>query len=257
MNENKIAAVIPARMAASRYPGKPLIQIEGLPMIEHVRRRASLCKSFSEVVVATCDHEIYESIQSYGGKAIMTSNQHAMASDRVAEAVKYIDCTHVINIQGDEIIVMPEDIDSMITAMLSNKAGEYWNAVATIEKQVELCDKDIVKCVVSTKGNILYCARDFSNLNLNDAYEPVKKILGILGYTRKSISSFNAMTRTPLETNESIDQSRIIENEYPLYGILFQYGFPGINNKKEEILVRDILNSNEKQKIVLNQILSL
>ena len=103
MTDIKIAAVIPARMASIRFPGKPLIEIQGLPMIEHVRRRALLCGGFSEVLVATCDTEILEAVETFGGRVIMTSKEHIMASDRVAEAALNLDCTHVINVQGDEI----------------------------------------------------------------------------------------------------------------------------------------------------------
>ena len=114
MTSIKIAAIIPARMASTRHPGKPLIEIQDLPMIEHVRRRALLCGGFSEVVVATCDTEIVEVVETFGGKIIMTSKEHIMASDRVAEAARNLDCTHVINVQGDEILVRPDDLSNMI-----------------------------------------------------------------------------------------------------------------------------------------------
>ena len=95
-------------MASNRYPGKPLIKIENLPMIEHVRRRTLMCEEFSDVVVATCDLEIQKTVEAFSGDVIMTSNDHIMASDRVAEAVEHLDCTHVINVQGDEILILPE-----------------------------------------------------------------------------------------------------------------------------------------------------
>ena len=106
----RVAAIIPARMASSRLPGKPLLDIAGLPMIEHVRRRARRCRRFVEVVVATCDQEIAQAVKRYGGDVIMTSATHPAASDRVAEAMRHLDCTHVVNVQGDEILVLPEDL---------------------------------------------------------------------------------------------------------------------------------------------------
>ena len=146
MNDIKIAAIIPARMGSIRHPGKPLIEIEGLPMIEHVRRRVLLCEGFSDVVVATCDSEIREAIETFGGTVMITSKAHIMASDRVAEAVELLECTHVINVQGDEILVMPDDLQCMVTAVRSNPGGQYWNAIAPIEKSDELADTAIVKC---------------------------------------------------------------------------------------------------------------
>src|SRR3990172_2252604 len=97
-------------MASSRFPGKPLLKIRGLAMVEHVRRRTLLCKELSEVIVATCDSAIASVVKGYGGKALMTSPSHPGALDRVAEAAGYVDCTHVVNVQGDQVLVLPEDI---------------------------------------------------------------------------------------------------------------------------------------------------
>jgi 3-deoxy-manno-octulosonate cytidylyltransferase (CMP-KDO synthetase) len=256
MNNLKIAAVIPARMASTRYPGKPLIEIEGLPMIEHVRRRVLLCEKFSDVVVATCDNEIRVAIEEYGGTVVMTSDQHIMASDRVAEAVEILDCSHVVNVQGDEILVMPDDLERMLIAINARPEIEYWNAIAPIEKHVELADTAIVKCVVSIAGKILYCARTFSHLNLEFPFEPIHKILGILGYSKKSVLSFSKLSRTSLETTQSIDQSRIIEHDISLMSIPFKIGYPGINDAREEKMVRDILKTDEEQSVILTKILS-
>jgi 3-deoxy-manno-octulosonate cytidylyltransferase (CMP-KDO synthetase) len=256
MTDIKIAAVIPARMASTRYPGKPLIEIQGLPMIEHVRRRALLCGGFSEVVVATCDTEILEAVETFGGRVIMTSKEHIMASDRVAEAALNLDCTHVINVQGDEILVMPDDLSKMLESIHAHPDGQYWNAIARIEKPEELADTAIVKCIVSNSGKILYCARDFTHLNLNNTFEPVRKILGILGYTRESLLAFSKLRRTPLESTQSIDQSRIIEHEIPLLAVPFEKGYPGINDSREEKMVRNFFQTDPIQKSVLKEISS-
>ena len=105
--ENKLLAVIPARMNSSRYYGKPLIDIDGLPMVEHVRRRTLMCNAFYKVIVATCDVEILNCIEKHGGEGMMTSKLHEMASDRVAEVASHIECTHIVNVQGDEILTLP------------------------------------------------------------------------------------------------------------------------------------------------------
>ena len=132
MKNIRVAAIIPARMNSSRYPGKPLVEIEGLPMIEHVRRRVLLCNKFSDVVVATCDNEIKDVVENFGGRVIMTKNTHIMASDRVAEAVIKLECSHVVNVQGDEILVLPDDLTKMIDAIKINPNIEYLNATAPI-----------------------------------------------------------------------------------------------------------------------------
>jgi len=255
MSEVKIVAIIPARMASIRYPGKPLIEIEGLPMIEHVRRRTMLCQYFSEVIVATCDQVIFDVVSKYQGKVVMTSCKHIMASDRVAEAAKPLDCTHVINVQGDEPLVMPSDLERMIQSMQKLKDVPFWNATAPIEKEAELDESAIVKCVVSRNNKILYCSRNFKHLHLKSPFEPVRKILGILGYRKESLLQFNSLPRTPLESTQSIDQSRIIENDYPLMSVSFKYGYPGINDTREEKIIHEIYNKDIIQKSILNKIL--
>jgi len=256
MNGIKIAAIIPARMGSSRYPGKPLINIEGLPMIEHVRRRALLCSGFSNVVVATCDTEIRDAVELYGGHVIMTSNKHIMASDRVAEAMAGLDCTHVVNVQGDEILVLPEDLSEMINAISDSPDLQFWNATAPIEFKEELSDLSIVKCVLSSQKKILYCARDFSSLNLGEEFQPIHKILGVLAYRRDALLKYSGLPRTPLEMSQSIDQSRIVENDLVLNSVQFSSGSPGINEPREEEIVRKILISNPRQKTIIKETLN-
>ena len=253
----RVAAVIPARMAASRYPGKPLINIAGLPMIEHVRRRALLCSGFSDVVVATCDREIEAAVKGYGGNVVMTSDAHSMASDRVAEAIQSLNSTHVINVQGDEILIMPQDLERMLDAIRLRPDIPYWNATAVIDSEDELTDIAIVKCVVSQSERIIYCGRDFGHLSEQPSYEPVRKILGILGYSRVGLEEYGALSRTPIEITQSIDQSRVLENDLPLIGVRFESGYPGINNEREEVAVRDILNRDKQQQKILNETLEL
>jgi len=256
MGSVRVAAIIPARMASSRFPGKPLLNIRGLPMVEHVRRRAVLCKNFSEVVVATCDREIAAAVESYGGKVIMTSKSHAAASDRVAEAVNYLDCSHVVNVQGDEALVLPDDLQRIVQAIQSERTESAWNATASIESVEELEDKSIVKCVVSRSGRVLFCSRDFHYLPLkNGSFEPVRKILGILAYSCEFLRTYLRLPRTPLECIEQIDQSRIIEHDITLRGVEFSGGYLGINEPREVPLVEKYLLEDPRQQSVLEQIL--
>ena len=254
----RVAAIIPARMASSRFPGKPLLQINGLPMIEHVRRRTQLCRRFSEVVVATCDQEIAGVIKRFSGRSIMTSATHPAASDRVAEAMSQLDCTHVVNVQGDEILVLPDDLDRMVRAIEASPEVPAWNAVARIEERSELSDPSIVKCVLSGSGRVLYCARDFSSVKVTQGtqFEPVRRMLGILGYRRDFLGRYGQLSRTPLEQAGSIDQNRILEHDVLLQSIEFSRGYPGINEPREVQLVEQLLRSDATQLGVLQEILS-
>ena len=256
MTKTKIAAVIPARMDSSRYPGKPLIDIEGMPMIEHVRRRTLLCHAFSEVVVATCDQEIFDIIREFGGEDIMTSPDHTMASDRVAEVAHFLDCSHVVNVQGDEILTMPEDLKLMTNAIINNPTLPYFSATAIVENNEELCDTNIVKCVVTRSDKIVYCTRNISKLNFVNEFEPIRKLLGVFAYKRENLFEYGKLKRTPLEIKESIDILRIIENDLPMKSVLFSCGYPGINDPQEEQMIRGILKKDSQQVSVLEKILT-
>ena len=256
LSKTRVAAIIPARMASSRFPGKPLLEVRGLPMVEHVRRRALLCKEFSEVVVATCDREIAVAVERHGGVVVMTSSAHKAASDRVAEAMEGLQCTHVVNVQGDEVLVLPDDLQRIVQAIQSERTESAWNATASIESSEELEDKSIVKCVVSRAGRVLFCSRDFHYLPLkNGSFEPVRKILGILAYSCEFLRTYLRLPRTPLECIEQIDQSRIIEHDITLRGVEFSGGYLGINEPREVPLVEKYLLEDPRQRSVLKQIL--
>ncbi|MBI4354504.1 MAG: 3-deoxy-manno-octulosonate cytidylyltransferase [Candidatus Omnitrophica bacterium] len=241
MPQTRIAAIIPARMGSSRLPGKPLLDIHGLPMVEHVRRRALRCRRFTEVVVATCDEAIMRVVERYGGRCVMTSPRHPAATDRVAEAMRELACTHVVNVQGDELLVLPRDLDRMVEAMEAEPDIPAWNAVTRMTQAEELADSSIVKGVVSTSGRIMLCARDFSWLTdrVGPPWEPIRKIVGILGYRRDFLARYAQWVRTPLEAAEQIDQSRILEHDVILRAVEFAKSYPGVNEPREvELAVR-------------------
>jgi len=258
MNGVRVAAIIPARMASSRFPGKPLLTVEGLPMIEHVRRRTRLCRSFTEVVVATCDQRIAEIVTGYGGRCIMTSPSHPAATDRVSEAAQQLDCTHVVNVQGDEILVLPADVEKLVRAIEAEPSVPAWNAVARIEGGEELHDPSVVKCVLSASGRMLFCSRDFSSLvgRLDERAEPIRRVLGVLGYRRDFLERYGRLARTPLECAEAIDQSRILEHDLRLQGVEFSKGYPGINEPREVAVVQEYLERDPAQRAVLQELLT-
>jgi 3-deoxy-manno-octulosonate cytidylyltransferase (CMP-KDO synthetase) len=242
-------------MGSSRFPGKALIDFHGIPMVEHVRRRAVRSGAFSEVVVATCDREIADAVETAGGEVIMTAASHVAATDRVAEAAGHLDCTHVVNVQGDEILVLPEDLRNMVAAIHANPSGVAWNAVAQIENPGELSDSSIVKCVVSRSLRVMSCGRDLSKVRFGPQFNPIRKILGILAFERSFLAKYSSLERTPLEVAESIDQSRIVEHDVPLQGVEFRCGYPGINEPREVALVENYLNKDPLQQAVLSEIL--
>lgn len=246
--DSKIAAIIPARLASTRFPNKPLLEIEGLPMIEHVRRRTLLCKGFSDVVVATCDREIASVVEHFGGRVAMTLDKHQIATERITEAVSKIDCTHVVNVQGDEILLVPSDMEKMLQTIVARPEGPVWNAIAPLESKASLQDSSMVKCLVTKSDKILFCSRSFS------AY-PAWLVVGILGYRRDFLETVPKMPQTSLEALESIEQSRFLENDTPIQGIRFEKAYPGINTPQEAETVKKILETDPVQKSIMRKIL--
>ena len=252
----KIVAVIPAHMASVRFPGKILFPFHGLPMIEHVRRRALLSQAVSNVIVATCDDDIASAILGFGGKVVMTANTHKNGTTRVAEAVKDVDCSHVILLQGDEPLLLPRHVDAMADAIRANPTGDAWNATGPIERAEELDRHSFVKCAVSRSGRIMHCFRRSPGYSgLEQQQEFVGKILGIIAYRKDFLIKVTTLPSTPVEQAEFIEQMRILENDYNLQSVPVDPSLPSVNELHEADLVLDYIQREPEQKVLLQKIL--
>jgi 3-deoxy-manno-octulosonate cytidylyltransferase (CMP-KDO synthetase) len=252
----KIVAVIPARMASVRFPGKILFMLNGLPMIEHVRRRALMSKSLADVIVATCDESIATVIRGFGGRVVMTANTHKNGTTRVAEAVQNIDCSHVMLLQGDEPLLLPRHIDDFANAIEKDRGSDAWNATGPIDESVELDRHSFVKCVVGKQDRILFCFRRspfYSAFNEQQLF--VRKMLGIIAYKKDFLIELTKLLPSEIEQAESIEQMRIIENGYSLQSIFVNPSIPSINEPDEVDTVLAYIQSDEEQKIILKKIL--
>ena len=252
----KLIAVIPAHLASVRFPNKILFDFFGLPMIEHVRRRALLSGYLSEVYVATCDKVIADTVSSYDGKVIMTSNKHQNGTSRVAEAVLPYDCSHVLLLQGDEPLLLPRHIDTMIKSIKENQNIDAWNATGEIKTEDELNSHSFVKCAVMKNNNILHCFRRtpyFSNLDIQQRF--VRKILGIVAYRKDFLLHLSKLTETLIESTEYIEQMRIIENGYELHSVAVDPSLPSVNEPHETDIILDFVKNNAEQKTILEKII--
>jgi 3-deoxy-manno-octulosonate cytidylyltransferase (CMP-KDO synthetase) len=211
----KIVAIIPARMGSSRFPGKPLAPILGRPMIEHVYRRSILCQALNDVIVATCDTEIVESVESFGGWAIITSPAHERASDRVAEAAVNLDCDVVVMVQGDEPMTYPQMIEESLTPFLSGEATVACvNLAARIKSQQEFEDPNTIKVVIDRDGFALYMSREPIPTRQIQDFEQIAafKQVCIIPFAAAALQEFSQLAPTPLEEAESVDMMRFIEH---------------------------------------------
>ena len=214
----KIIGIIPARMESSRFPGKPLARILGIPMIGHVYKRATMSKILDEVYVATCNHEIIDYVQSINGKAILTANTHERASDRTAEALEYIEKKEikydiVVMLQGDEPMIHPDMIESAVKPLVDDIDISVSNLISKINTEKEWHDPNEVKVVKDLFNNAVYFSREPipSNKKFNESFKIYRQVC-IIPFKRNALIEYTKLPPTPLEIIESVDMNRLIEH---------------------------------------------
>jgi 3-deoxy-manno-octulosonate cytidylyltransferase (CMP-KDO synthetase) len=222
-----IIAIIPARMGSSRFPGKPLAKLHGMPMVGHVYLRTKMCLRLQETYVATCDQEIFDYIQTLGGKAIMTLDTHERCSDRTAEAMLKIEAATgrkvdiVVMVQGDEPMVTPEMIDQAVAPMVQDPSIQVVNLMAPMQRLEEFEDPNEVKVVVDLQGRALYFSREpIPSRKKGVSKVPMLKQVCIIPFRRDYLLKFNALPPTPLEQIESVDMLRILEHGDPVHMVM-------------------------------------
>jgi 3-deoxy-manno-octulosonate cytidylyltransferase (CMP-KDO synthetase) len=187
-------------------------------MVEHVRRRALMCDALDAVYVATCDDEIRDSVEEFGGTVIMTSAAHERASDRVAEAAEHVEADIILMIQGDEPMITPGMIAASLAPMLQDSSVTCVNLARRIISPEEYLDPNTIKVVMNVLGDALYFsrapipivnfARDFASVEVM----PVFKQVCVIPFRRDFLREFARLPQTPLERAESIDMLRVIEH---------------------------------------------
>ena len=213
-----IIAIIPARMGSSRYPGKPLAKIHGVPMVGHVALRTAMSKTLSGTYIATCDQEIMDYAASINIPGIMTADTHTRCTDRTAEALLKIEAMTgkrvdiVVMVQGDEPMLTPDMIDAALAPMLDDPTINVVNLMADIKTLAAFEDPNEVKVVVDKDNNALYFSREpvpSRKKGVTDV--PMRKQVCIIPFRRDYLLHFNALPEMPLEIIESVDMMRILE----------------------------------------------
>ncbi len=249
----KIIGIIPAHLNSKRFPKKILYKIRNLPMIEHVRRRALLSKKFYKVVVCTCDKKIKKTILKYGGSVIFTSRNHKNGTSRVIEAINKIDGSHFVILQGDEPLLDPKYLESLIKTIRKDdnkKNINSWNLISKIEKFSQIKNPSFVKCFLDNNGFIKNLFRNLKTSRNQKVY----KILGLIAFKRNTLLKLKKTRPSLNEKNKSIEQLRIIENSMNLKGVVVKKPLPSVNEFKDLAEVNKWLKSNKYQKKVFNKI---
>ena len=246
-----IVGVIPARMSATRFPGKPLAKICGLPMIEHVYKRCAMASVLSSLYIATCDEEVVKATEGFGGQAVMTKDTHQRASDRVAEAVGKIEAAQgrkidiVVMIQGDEPMVFPEMIDMAVTPLLIEKDIFVSNLTAKITSKEEHEDFNCIKVVLDRQFNALYFSRK-PIPSFKDPTAPVTlyKQVCIIPFKRDFLFQYSDLEPTPLEKAESIDMLRILEHGYKVRMVPFDILTFSVDTPEDLVRVEALMDKD-------------
>jgi 3-deoxy-manno-octulosonate cytidylyltransferase (CMP-KDO synthetase) len=215
-------------------------------MIEHVYRRTAMSGCLSAVYVATCDQEIMDAVQGFGGHAIMTSAAHERASDRIAEAAAGLDADIVVMVQGDEPMVVPDMIDMAVGPLLSDPEVQCVNLAGRIESLEEHRDPNTIKVVVDSHGDALYFSREPIPALRGSPLEraPVSKQVCIIPFRRDALFAFAALGATPLEQAESVDMLRFLEHGYKVRMVPTPFSSHAVDTPADLALVAALLSDD-------------
>jgi 3-deoxy-manno-octulosonate cytidylyltransferase (CMP-KDO synthetase) len=214
---SSVVGIIPARYASTRFPGKPLADLAGRPMVQHVFLRACRATRLDEIMVATDDQRIFDTVLRFGGEVIMTSTSHQSGTDRLAEVARRLSAADIIvNIQGDEPLIAPEAIDAVVAPLLEDPTLVMTSVMTPMPDAIRAWDANIVKVVTDLQGYALY----FSRAPIPAPREaltgpgPWKKHVGLYAYRREFLLELTALPLSPLEQLEKLEQLRVLEHGY-------------------------------------------
>ena len=234
--------VIPARMASTRFPGKPLCDLLGKPMIQWVYERSRASGVAEAVIIATPDHEIIEAAKSFGAEAILTRADHPSGTDRIAEVSESIRAEVYINVQGDEPLIRPESIRACAEPLLGDSLVSMGSVYGRCEPE-EHDSPAVVKVVTDWQGYALYFSRYAIPFPRNERTEPVKKHVGIYAYRHDVLQAFARSSPSPLEQTESLEQLRFLEHGVRIKMSLGEGSELAVDTPEQAEEVRRILES--------------
>ncbi len=238
-----IAVIIPARYESTRFPGKPLAEISGKPMIEWVVNAAKGSRLADKIIVATEDQRIFDFVKNnLKSDACITSKDHQCGTDRVCEVVKkYPEIKYIVNFQGDEPLMPSDYIDKIISSLTSG--AEMTSLITPITDTNDLNNPNIVKTVTDKDNFALYFSRSQIPFN-RDSRKDIKyfRHIGIYGYSRETILKFNLLPPSSLETAEQLEQLRCLENGIKIKLSVVPKAFPAVDRPEDVTLVEKILS---------------
>lgn len=238
----RVVAIVPARYASTRLPGKALALIAGKPMIEHVYRRASSAARVNAVVVATDDERIVDAVEAFGGVAVMTSSSHKTGTDRLAEVAASLSSDIIINVQGDEPLIDSRAIDACVQSLLDHPDDVMSTARRALTDH-EADNPAVVKVVVDQHDVALYFSRAAIPFRRDGNAAPARWAhLGLYGYRRSFLLTLASLAPTPLEQSESLEQLRVLEHGYRIRCVETHSHSVGVDTPDDLARVRKLMD---------------
>lgn len=249
MNQTRIVAIIPSRLESSRLPRKALTDICGLPMIVHVFKRCEFAKSLNEVFVATDSDEICQIVEQHGGKVLMTSSHHKNGTERIAEAAESVDGDIIVNVQGDEALVMPEHIDAAINALLEDENINVSILVNSFSKRNSPSD---IKVVLDLHGNVMYLSRSDIPSNKRTKDAPLLKAYHVLAFRKEFLMQYANWEETYLEKIEYHEHLRILERGHKIKAVNVVSQGISVDTELDLIEVKYLMEKDPYYKAILD-----
>ncbi|MDP8258166.1 MAG: 3-deoxy-manno-octulosonate cytidylyltransferase [Candidatus Aadella gelida] len=252
----KTVVIIPARWRSTRLKGKVLVDINGKPMIQHVWEKAKEARSIDDVIVAVDKERVKKAVESFGGKAILTSPDHASGTDRLAEVARSVDADIFINVQADEPLIHPSMIDSLAQVFQYEKDLQMATLIKRVHNKNEVDDPNVVKVVVDRKGFALYFSRSPIPYVRDEGKEQeitsegedgqgisnrYFKHIGMYSYTKDFLLTYADLPKSTLEDDEKLEQLRVLEHGYKIKTLETRYNTIGVDTLEDVDKVKKIL----------------
>ena len=247
----QVVCIIPSRYESTRFPGKPLADLCGKPMIQHVYERVLRSRSVSFAAVATDDERIFRAVQAFGGRAVMTASRHRSGTDRIAEAVDALhldDDAIVVNIQGDQPLFEPVQVDEVVGPLIGDASIPMSTLIYRIVRDEEVTHPNAVKVVCDDRFFALYFSRaTIPFVRDGRSRADYYKHHGIYAYRRAFLRTFTALPEGVLERLEALEQLRALEHGHRIRVVLTPHDSVEVDTPEELERVRRLITGEEKE----------
>ncbi len=247
--EKKVLAVIPARYSSTRFPGKVIAKIGNAPMVQYVYESARKSKLIDRIIIATEDERVREVVEAFGCECLITSEDHKSGTDRIVEVAQILpEYNIIINIQGDEPGIEPALIDGVIQNKLNHPEWEVSTAVRPFEENEDPLQPNKVKAVITKKGKALYFSRSLIPFPRNNISYPIYLHLGIYAFERDFLLRFSTLPRSFLEDVESLEQLRVLENDFSIGVFIAENSLPPVDTTEDLEFIKSVFKKQNRLK---------